>query len=78
MLTVLLKGMIFDTFAAGFGLVPGSIFSAAQDTVSRPRQFHQIARVTAVGYCVVEGKLTSKIDAVGYRARVSTTDNYRK
>lgn len=45
------------TFTAGLGLVPGPIFSAAQNAVSRG--FHQVTRVTAVGHRVVEGKLTS-------------------
>lgn len=63
------------TFTAGFGLVPGSIFSTSQNAVSRFRWFHQVTRVTAVGHRVVEGKLTSKIDPIGYWPRVSATDH---
>lgn len=53
----LLLMLLSDTFAAGFGLVPGSIFSAAQNTASS--WFHYVAGVTAVGHCAVEGKFSS-------------------
>lgn len=57
-LSFTLKAVTIDvTFTARFSLVPGPIFSAAQNAV--PWWFHQVTRVTAVGHCVVKGELTS-------------------
>lgn len=68
--------LLSDTSATGFGLVPGSIFSAAQNIASS--WFHQVARVTAVGHSMVEGKFSSQIDAIGDGPRVATTDHWKE
>lgn len=61
------------TFTAGFGLVPRSIFGAAQNVSSR--WIHQVTGVAAVGHRVVEGELTAQVDPIGHGPRVSTADH---
>lgn len=70
-----LHGVSLLTFAARFGLVPRSIFGAVQSVSPGSIRFHQVTRVTVVGHCVVESKLTSEIDPIGDWSRVSTTDH---
>lgn len=61
------------TFAAGFGLVPGSFFGAAQCALAC--WLHQVTRVAVVDHGVVVREVVSNIDAIGYWSGVPTADD---